>query len=137
MPYEAKTGKKPNVSHLWEFGCDIWILDESINRLKLDPRSKKMVFVGFMDGSKAVRYHDAKNRLIKVSRNVTFNEDEEPRALDIIEVPGIQVEGEIISPATQQTAPVPKTSQPETPEPRQLQKTGAIDYSKLNDPGTY
>ena len=37
MPYEAKTSKKPNISHLWEFGCDIWILDESINRLKLDP----------------------------------------------------------------------------------------------------
>ena len=82
MLYEAETGKKPNVSHLWEFGCDIWILDESINR------SKKMIFVRFMDGSKAVQYHDAKNRLIKVSRNVTFNEDEELRALDIIEVPG-------------------------------------------------
>ena len=63
-------------------------------------RSKKMIFIRFMDGSKVVQYYDAKNRLIKVSRNVAFNEDEEPRALDIIEVPGIQVEGEIISPAT-------------------------------------
>ena len=53
-----------------------------------------------MDGSKAVQYYDAKNRSIKVSRNVAFNEDEELRALDTIEVPGIQVEGEIISPAT-------------------------------------
>ena len=96
-----------------------------------------MVFVRFMDGSKAVRYYDAKNRLIKVSRNVTFNEVEELRALDIIEVPSIQVEGEIISPATQQPAPVPKTPQPETPEPRQLQKTGFIDYSKLNNLGTH
>ena len=129
--------QKPNVSHLWEFGCDVWILDESINRLKLDPWSKKMIFIGFMDGSKAVWYYDAKNRSIKVSRNVTFNEDEELRALDIIEVPSIQLEGEIISPATQQPAPVPKTPQPETPEPRQLWKTGFIDYSKLNDPGTH
>ena len=93
-----------------------------------------MISIGFMDGFKAVRYYDAKNRLIKISRNVTFNEDEEPKALDIIEVPGIQVEGEIISPATQQL--VSKTPQPETPEPRQLQKTGFIDYSKLNNPGT-
>ena len=37
MPYEAETGRKLNVGHLWEFGCDVWILDESINRLKLDP----------------------------------------------------------------------------------------------------
>ena len=79
---------KPNVSHFQEFGCDIWILDESINRSKLDPQSKKMIFVGFMDGSKVVRYYDAKNRLIKISRNVAFNEDKEPKALDIIEVPG-------------------------------------------------
>ena len=57
--------------------------------------------------------------------------------MDIIEVPGIQVEGEIISPATQQPAPTPRIPQTETPEPRQLQKTGFIDYSKLNDPGTH
>ena len=89
------------------------------------------------DGSKAVQYYDAKNRLIKVSRNVAFNEDEELRALDIIEVPSIQVEGEIISLATQQLAPIPKIPQPETPEPRQLRKTRFIDYSKLNDPRTH
>ena len=90
-----------------------------------------------MDRSKVVQYYDAKNRSFKVSRNITFNEDEEPRALDIIEVPGIQVEGEIISPATQQPAPVPKTPQPKTPEPRQLWKTRSIDYSKLNNPRTH
>ena len=52
--YEAEIGRKPNIGHLWEFGCDIWILDESINRLELDPRSKKMIFIRFMDGSKVV-----------------------------------------------------------------------------------
>ena len=96
-----------------------------------------MVIIGFMDGSKVVWYYDAKNRLIKVSRNITFNEDEEPRALHIIEVPSIQVEGEIISPATQQPVPVPKIPQPETSEPRQLQETGFINYSELNNPGTH
>ena len=40
-----------------------------------------------MDGSKVVRYYDAKNRSIKVSRNVTSNEDEELRALDIMRYP--------------------------------------------------
>ena len=90
-----------------------------------------------MDRSKVVQYYDAKNRSIKVSRNVAFNENEELRALDIIEVPGIQIEGEIISPATQQPAPTPRIPQPKTPEPRQLWKTGFIDYSKLNNPGTH
>src|SRR5277367_2257249 len=93
-PQEAYTNKKPDVGHLREFGCDVWVLDESGTRSKLDPKSKKMIFVGFMDGPKAIRYYDAKNRSIKVSRNVVFNENEEPRELEIREVPGLQVEGE-------------------------------------------
>ena len=60
-PYEAWHGSKPNVSHLREFGCDVWILDESKNKSKLEPKSKKMTLVGFMDGSKFIRYYDAKN----------------------------------------------------------------------------
>ena len=54
-PHEAWTGKKPNISHVREFGSDIWILDDFKNRSKLTPKSKKMIFVGFMEGSKAVR----------------------------------------------------------------------------------
>ena len=61
MLHEAYTSKKPDVSHLREFGCDIWVLDKSRTRSKLDLKSKKMIFVGFMDGPKAIRYYDAKN----------------------------------------------------------------------------
>jgi transposase InsO family protein len=57
-PYEAWHGHKPNVSHLREFGCDVWILDESKNRSKLHPRSHKMIFVGFDDGAKCICYYD-------------------------------------------------------------------------------
>ena len=77
-PYEAWTGKKPDVSHFREFGCDVWILDETKNKSKLAPKSQKMTFVGFMEGSKAVRYWDRAARSIKVSRNFVFNENEEP-----------------------------------------------------------
>jgi len=35
-PYEAWTGKKLDVTHFMEFGCDVWVLDESKNRSKLD-----------------------------------------------------------------------------------------------------
>ena len=62
------------MSHLREFRSDVWVLDESKDRSKLDPKSKKMTLMGFMDGSKLVRYYDAKNQSIKVSRNVAFNE---------------------------------------------------------------
>ncbi len=93
-PYEAWTGNKPNIAHLREFGCDVWVLDEDVRRSKLAPKSKKMIFVGFMDGSKSVRYYDKATHKIKVSRNVAFNENEEPRGLEIYnEIPGLRAEG--------------------------------------------
>ena len=57
-PYEAWSGIKPDVSHLREFGSEVWILDEDKNRSKLAPKSKKIIFTGFEDGPKAVRYYD-------------------------------------------------------------------------------
>jgi hypothetical protein len=94
-----------------------------------------MVFVGFMDGSKAIRYYDAKTWLIKISQNITFNENEEPRELEIIEVPGMQVEGEIRENTHQQPVIPPQKpiAKPQKPELRQLvQQTGFIDYTKVN-----
>ena len=141
MPHEAYTGKKPNVSHLREFGCDVWVLDESGTRSKLNPKSKKMVFMGFMDGPKAVRYYDAKMRSIKVSRNVAFNENEELRELEIREVLGLQVEEEKDirkDQSTQQTTQ--KTDETINPPPiphqptRQLRQTAFKDYKKINNP---
>lgn len=94
-PYEAWNGLKPDVSHFREFGCDVWVLDEDKNRSKLAPKSKKMVFVGFAEGSKAVRYWDKATRKIKVSRNVAFNENDEPTS-EMVSLPGVPAEGEII-----------------------------------------
>ena len=144
-PYEAWTGKKPDVSHFREFGCDVWVLDESKNRSKLAPKSKKMVFMGFMDGSKAVRYWDKTSRNVKVSRNVSFNDNEEPRELEVVEVPGLQAEGEVkgnLAPKTMNEQPK-KDEEPtqeaeieiETPGARNLRtRTTKIDYRQLNDP---
>ncbi len=144
-PYEAWTGKKPDVSHFREFGCDVWVLDESKNRSKLAPKSKKMVFMGFMDGSKAVRYWDKTSRNVKVSRNVSFNDNEEPRELEVVEVPGLQAEGEVkgnLAPKT--TNEQPKKDEEltqeaeieiETPGAQNLRtRTTKIDYRQLNDP---
>ena len=52
-----------------------------------------MVFVGFEDGSKAVRYWDKATRKIKVLRNVAFNENDELMDLEVVDVPGISAEG--------------------------------------------
>jgi len=93
-PIEAWSGTKANVSHLREFGCDVWILDEDKNRLKLAPKSKKMVFTSFEDGLKAVQYYNAATWKIKVLQNFAFNENEEPRLETSSNVPGLPAEGE-------------------------------------------
>ena len=108
-PYEAWHGHKPNVSHLREFGCDVWILNESKNRSKLHLRSHKMIFVGFDDGAKYIRYYDKGTQYVKRSRNLKFNENEEPH-METVELPGLQAEGEKLESTLLQTTPAePKT----------------------------
>ena len=155
-PYEAWYGRKPNVSHLREFGCDVWVLDESTGLSKLNPRAKKMVFMGFVDGSKSIRYYDASTRKIKVSRNVSFNENEAPSILDYIAViPGSRSEGEptttadagtgkSIDDSRQEPLPTPQTSNPPAPivpqvpeepkETRTLRTRAPIDYKLTGNP---
>jgi len=69
---------QPDISHLREFGCDVWVLDETKNHSKLHPKSHKMVFVGFDDGAKCIRYYDKATRWVKRTRNFVFNENKEP-----------------------------------------------------------
>jgi len=143
-PYEAWTRKKPDISHFREFGCDIWVFDETKNKSKLAPRSRKMVFMGFEDGSKVIRYWDKETRKIKVSRNVVFNENDEPEQYG--EIPGISAEGESgINPTSTQTKQglttdpqdvptVPTSNIPQETENRNLQPRTKIDYKQLNNP---
>jgi len=80
MPHEAWMGEKPDVSHLREFGSDVWVLKEGIKLSKLEPKLKKVTFVGFEDGPKAIRFFDAAKCQIGVSRNFIFAEKEPEEA---------------------------------------------------------
>ena len=71
MPLEAWCGCKPDVSHLKEFGSPVWILNEG-QLTKLQPRSTKHTFVGFVDGPKAIKYYNASTRQVHVSCNYQF-----------------------------------------------------------------
>ena len=141
-PYEAWIGKKPDASFIREFGSDVWVLNESKNKSKLEPKAKKMVFVGIMEGSKVIRYWDKESRAIRVSRNFSFSENGELKELQVTEIPGLGAEGESMAVTAPQTTP--KNIQT-TPEPKdqnisdmttrvlQAQNT-QIDYRQLNDP---
>ena len=109
-----------------------------------------MIFVGFMDGSKSIRYYDAKSRLIRVSRNITFSENEEPKEIeDFTNFPGLQAEGENSQVPSSQTelentpkistiSTIPKEPQHTQNDPRESHqlhtRRATIDYRKLDNP---
>ena len=73
-PFEAWYGKKPNVKQLRVFGCSAYIHVPKDERKKLDPKSKKCVFLGYSTTRKGYRlYHQKTSRIIH-SRDVIFDE---------------------------------------------------------------
>jgi hypothetical protein len=48
-PEEVFSGKVPKVSHLRIFGCPVYIHIPKDKRTKLDPSSKKGIFVGYSE----------------------------------------------------------------------------------------
>ncbi|GBE89144.1 hypothetical protein SCP_1501500 [Sparassis crispa] len=72
-PEEKWNGTKPNISYLQEFGSPVWVLTEDATLSKLAPRANKYIFVGYMDGPKAIKYYDAHTRQIKISCNFQFS----------------------------------------------------------------
>ena len=94
-PYEAWHGSKPDVLHFQEFGRDVWILrqGEKLKPSKLEPKSLKMKFVGFLDSKKAIRFYDPAKRTLHESMNFTFG-DEVLETPGPAELPGLQIEGE-------------------------------------------
>jgi len=133
-PYKAWNGKKPDISHLREFGCDIWVLNEFQNRSKLSPKLKKMIFVGFMDGSKSIWYYDPSTCKIKVSCNVAFNNNEKPRELEIMmDILGLPVEGEIGT--ISELLSLPYVVRPESARVRQSPPESAGVWQSLAESG--
>ena len=148
-PYEAWFGRKPDVSHFREFGCDVWVLDETQNLSKLLPKAQKMVFTGFIDGSKSIRFYDPKTRKIKVSCNVSFHENKAPSIVEFIEhQPRLSSEGEReIDPADETNPKSPEaerstvpSSLPEDPAPKTTGKRSSprnqppVDYKLAANP---
>ena len=51
-PYEKGTGKKPDLSHLYEWGSSVWV--KKVGALKLDDKAEKGRFVGYDEESKEI-----------------------------------------------------------------------------------
>jgi hypothetical protein len=75
-PYELHTGVIPTGINLRRFGCVGYVHVPEELRSKLEPRSVKMVFAGYDVNKKGYRMFNPETESFHVSRDVTFNEDE-------------------------------------------------------------
>ena len=73
-PREMFTGKKPNVAYLRSFGCTAYAHVPKEQRKKLDPKSKKCIFMGYGQSTKGYRLYDIEKKGIILSRDVVFVE---------------------------------------------------------------
>ena len=96
MPYEGWYNKKPNISHLHEFGAPVWILLQ-VQKIdwKTQPKSKWQIYVSFDDGARAIKYYNTKMHNVLTSQN--FKQITPPQTAPIPEdvdiTPDSQLEG--------------------------------------------
>ena len=74
-PEEAWSGSKPEVEYFRVFGCIAYAHIPDQKRRKLDDKSKKCVFLGVSEESKAWRLYDPVTKKIVISKDVIFDED--------------------------------------------------------------
>ena len=75
IPEEAWTGKMPSYDHLRVFGCEAYVHVPREKRSKLEPKSRKCIFMGYGESGE-MGYHlwDPEARKIVRSSDVIFNE---------------------------------------------------------------
>lgn len=120
-PYEALTGKKPDLSNLHEWGTKVWVHDP--NNSKLDARSKVGCWVGFdNESTHGHRIYWPDRRTVSVERDVKFDDS----YVMIPSADDVPLEGEISDnnrPVVKEenlpsTSPAPSRSPSPTPPPR-------------------
>ena len=63
-------------SYLHAFGCPVYMMYNIQERIKLDPKSKKYIFLGYADGVKRYRLWDLTTHKIVINIDVIFVEDQ-------------------------------------------------------------
>ena len=71
-PYECLFKRKPDNAHLRVFGCVAFVHVPAKQRKKLDPQSRKVIFVGYPNGTKGYKLYDPASCIFLRSRDVVF-----------------------------------------------------------------
>ncbi|KAH9715183.1 hypothetical protein KPL71_020951 [Citrus sinensis] len=73
---EMWTGKPADYSYLHAFGGPVYVMYNAQERTKLDPKSRRCIFLGYADRVKGYRLWDPTAHKIVISRDVIFIEDQ-------------------------------------------------------------
>mmetsp|Transcript_23363 Transcript_23363/g.33516 ORF Transcript_23363/g.33516 Transcript_23363/m.33516 type:complete len:1554 (+) Transcript_23363:3270-7931(+) len=73
-PFEAWTGRQPNVKHLRIFGCPVVVRLKGERAAKLDNHTTNGFFLGYTATDKNIYYQDSSSKRIKIATHVTFDE---------------------------------------------------------------
>ena len=72
-PYKAWKGYKPNVKHSHIFGCCAYAQPPKDEKSKIDPKAKKITFLGYDIKVKGCRFFHTETLKVFHSRDVIFN----------------------------------------------------------------
>ncbi|KRZ00853.1 Retrovirus-related Pol polyprotein from transposon TNT 1-94 [Trichinella pseudospiralis] len=72
--YEEWFGRRPTVEHLRIFGCDAYVHIPDQHRRKFDPKTRKVIFVGYGPSIKMFRVFDTNKHRVDEVMDVQFNE---------------------------------------------------------------
>ncbi|KAK0592765.1 hypothetical protein LWI29_024958 [Acer saccharum] len=75
-PMEMWTGKPADYSNLHSLGCPMYVMYNAQERIKLDLKSRRCIFLGYADGVKGYRLWDPTAHKVVISRDVIFVEDQ-------------------------------------------------------------
>ncbi|KAK9109634.1 hypothetical protein Sjap_017694 [Stephania japonica] len=128
-PMEMWTGKPVDYSNLHVFGSPVYAMYNAQETTKLDPKSRKCLFLGYADGVKGYRLWDSTTHKVVVSRDVLFTEDKVQQIEkddSISETTTVQVECESERKDSSEAVPEHEENEPgepEVPEPRRSSRT--------------
>ncbi|KAE8665697.1 Esterase/lipase/thioesterase family protein isoform 2 [Hibiscus syriacus] len=118
-PMEMWTGKPSDYSNLHVFGSIVYVMYNSQEISKLDPKSRKYKFLGYADGVKGYRLWYPIARKVIISRDVIFVEDklqrkEDDDSVEKSETTQIHVEKEFEEGDSSEAEPAHDEQEPES-----------------------